>query len=352
MKKGNGYVRLNPEKLYRASLVKGWTQEELSKHAALDPRTVGKMLRGEPVRLSSATQLVKTLGIEEILSVVVDGSSNALESRGMEDGQAQPTELDEWRIERALTEWTVASNGLKYRVHLLRHHFLPDALSRGKCYDLSELSTKDDERIRERLLRHPKVCRKLGPHPQIPVNERTFPDEGGKLWWVIDRWVSGQTLEEGLSAKLVEDGTRPRIMREIAEGLCVLHRARIIRRELSPRSVWLRESDGSVLLTDFELAKLFDGSPTVSHSWPDEPYRAPEVGTEQIDVRADLYSWGRIFVRLVAGELPARGKEREALSSAHLPASVREIVCRVTAVPPSSRPDSIDQVLTALGSWT
>ena len=64
-----------------------------------------------------------------------------------------------------------------------------------------------------------------------------------------------------------------RVMRQIAEGLKALHAAEIIRRELSPRFVLLRESGiESVVLTDFELGKLFDGSPTVASDWPSDPY--------------------------------------------------------------------------------
>ena len=56
-----------------------------------------------------------------------------------------------------------------------------------------------------------------------------------------------------------------------------------------------------MVLTDFELAKLLDGNPTVAGRWPDDEYRAPEIGEEGIDERADLYSWGRILVRAIAG---------------------------------------------------
>ena len=88
------------------------------------------------------------------------------------------------------------------------------------------------------------------------------------------------------------------VMTGIACGLKALHRAGIIRRELSPRFVLLREADDRPILMDLELAKLSEGVPTVSpQEWPEDPYRAIEVGGDApIDARADLYSWGRIFV--------------------------------------------------------
>lgn len=92
-------------------------------------------------------------------------------------------------------------------------------------------------------------------------------------------------------------------MREIAIGLKALHNEGIILRELRPTTILLREGTGTVLLTDFELAKLSDGRPTVSRDrWPRNPYRANEVGAPTIDTTVDLYSWGRILVRAVCGK--------------------------------------------------
>ena len=63
-------------------------------------------------------------------------------------------------------------------------------------------------------------------------------------------------------------------MREIAGGLSALHRAQIVMRELAPSRVLLAKSDGRAVLTDFELAKLLAGGPTVSpgEEWPEDPY--------------------------------------------------------------------------------
>ena len=140
----------------------------------------------------------------------------------------------------------------------------------------------------------------------------------------------------------------------IANGLRAMHEAKIIRRELAPRFIILRAKDGSPVLTDFELAKLLEGRPTVAPKggWPDDPYRAAEVsGDGTVDERADAYSWGRIFTEVVLGSLPAKGQERTAFQKANLPASVREIVLRSVALPRSDRPSNMDELLKTVRQW-
>jgi serine/threonine protein kinase len=123
---------------------------------------------------------------------------------------------------------------------------------------------------------------------------------------------------------------------------------------LSPRFVLIRRGDNAAVLTDFELAKLLDGAPTVSpkKAWPDDPYRAVEVdGDAPIDARADIYSWGRILVHVVVGELPAKRQEADALGKAALPPAVRRLALSCVAPARSARPNSMDEVLAAIKKW-
>ena len=78
------------------------------------------------------------------------------------------------------------------------------------------------------------------------------------------------------------------LMHEIALGLDALHSASVVFRELAPSRVILAADDQRAVLTDFELAKLLDTGPTVSTSWPDDPYRAPEVEDATASERSDL----------------------------------------------------------------
>jgi len=114
----------------------------------------------------------------------------------------------------------------------------------------------------------------------------------------------------------------------------------------------IRESDGRAILTEFELAKLIDRGPTVStDQWPVDPYRAGEADSDDVDVRADIYSWARIGVHALLGELPEAGLDRLALEKIDLPPSVRDCLKSSTAVFRSDRPASTELVIPVIEEW-
>lgn len=104
------------------------------------------------------------------------------------------------------------------------------------------------------------------------------------------------------------------------------------------------------MLTDFELAKLVENGPTVSEDWPDDAYRAPEIGAGEPTTAADWYSWGRLVAHAAAGELPERGREREALAK-RLPMAVTELVGRCVDPLPSKRPTEWSELQAVVETW-
>ena len=101
-------------------------------------------------------------------------------------------------------------------------------------------------------------------------------------WWVIDEWIDGTGLDDLLRSGKPDGCLSRQWIKEIAESLLALHEKEVLRRELSPKTVLIDDESRSAILTEFELAKLLDGSPTVSkEEWPIDPYRAPEAASEK-----------------------------------------------------------------------
>lgn len=237
----------------------------------------------------------------------------------------------------------------------MRHRQVPGRWGAGKCYDLSGLGMKELARVRSYLTRHSQICDTIGTHPHIVQNRDAIVWSDSAKWWIIDEWVEGDSLENLLASKRLPSTLIPTMLRQVASGLTALHAAQIVRRELSPRYIWLRQSDRSVVLTDFELAKLLASALTVApqSGWPDDPYRAPEVDADQpLDARADVYSWGRILVHAVCGELPPPGQETPWLAESALPPAIRRLATACVALPPSERPASFGEILGKLKKWT
>ena len=354
------YVRLDPRKLDYLRLKKGWNLDTLFARAAdadtpLDKRTVKTILEGESAFLNSAKVVAGLLGAEDLVSVL---HPELLAEIGAPSGWGTPLEffskVGEWDVIEPIRDAEQTSNGLRYDVWKTAHCQVSGRFGRAKCYDLTQLNDRDRTRLRSRLTRHAEVCDRLGAHLHIARNYDALPWDHATWWWVIDEWIDGMSLAELLAKGELPGDRVPVLMRQIGAGLEHLHSKEIIRRELSPRFVVMRTADQSAVLTDFELAKLLDGSPTVSpkRSWPDDDYRALEVDADAtIDPRADIYSWGRILVHAACGKLPQRGGEAAALSRTELPPPVRKIAASCVALPPSDRPASMSEVLHVIRNW-
>jgi serine/threonine protein kinase len=310
-------------------------------------------LDGGSFQQSTILRWCKKLGIDPN-DLLLD---SAVIGRNGKWDDEQPVAGD-WQVGEQLTRWVEATNGLQFRIFKMSHRYMTDGrLARGKVFDLSGF--KDDDRADfVRLLeRHPRVCQEIGLHRNIAGNLTALPDVNGRDWWVIDRWVSGQTLKQALVAEPLAPGILPVVMRGIAEGLAVLHKHGYLRRELSPRFVILEDGTKNPVLTDFELAKLLVGGPTVADEsdWHHvaDPYRAPEVSARSptLGPQIDVYSWGRIAIHAAIGEMPAADSEAEVAAINSLPKMIRGLVSACVAIDRAKRPASMEEVLVGIRRW-
>jgi serine/threonine protein kinase len=329
--------------------------DKFAEKAGINISTAKKMSRGGRVTLTVIGLAAKVFGITNHHELLHPDELRAL---GVAPVISVPTKyVEAWEIENYLSPWERTANGLQFCVAKLRHRYLKEPtepLARGKCYWLRHLPVGERERLEVELRRHPSICQRFAEHPNIAMNiTATFVDDGG-LWWVLDRWVEGPTLTEKLKNGRLEAVDLKTVMMGIGQGLLALHREKIVRRELSPRFVIVRAQDGCPVLTDFELAKLLDGKTVApKDGWHDDPYRAIEVaGDAPIDQRADVFSWGRIFVEAATGELSAKGEEAKHIQPLTIPETLKQMVVKCVAKPRSDRPAGMEAVLDALKRWT
>ena len=339
-------------KMRRLRIQFGLTVEEFCEKAGIIKETGRKLFNGKPVSLYTLSIAAGVFKIDNNLELLHPDELPAL---GIDpEVTLSGDTIQEWRIEARLSPWEKTANGLQYHFAHLSHRFLPSRFARGKCYDLRYPPSPERRRLEVQLQRHPEVCARVPDHPNVAKNFSALSVDHGGLWWVIDEFVNGSTLAERLNEGPLDNSALKTVMGGIAAGLGVLHKADVVRRELSPRFVILRNKDRTPVLTDFELAKLLDGAPTVSPTgaWPDDPYLAPEVVSRgTVDARADLYSWGRVFAHALLGTLPEPGADADAVRSAALPAAVKTILISCLALPKSDRPASVAEVQKALKRW-
>lgn len=333
------------------------TEKEMAAHLDISFRTYLKVRDGEPIQLGKARQIMQGLGLRHVEDVLSPESiDDYWEASGKRPMAIQGELPSEWLVLRPSGGVAKLSNGLRFQAWELCQRHMPERLARGKRYDLSQMAEAYRCRSDEFLRRHTRICDILRKCPYVTRNLLSMPDEDRNGWWVIDHWYQGPTLVEMIRQDAIESRQLPEIMRQIAKGLDAIHKAGVICRELGPEKVIFDFADESIVLTDFEMGKLFDGSPTVrGNEWPKNPYRAPEaegVDLRKDDLHIDFYSWGRILLHAVTGtEDVMPGEEAEALRGADLPTRVRGMTLQCVDLDRRNRPKTATAVLRAIAKW-
>ncbi|MCA9151680.1 MAG: hypothetical protein KDA92_20390, partial [Planctomycetales bacterium] len=65
----------------------------------------------------------------------------------------------------------------------------------------------------------------------------------------------------------------------------------------------------------------------------------------------DLYSWGRIFLHALLGELPSGTQRPSDATLANLPTKLRQFVMDCVALNPARRPRDFSSILKVLEKW-
>ena len=344
-----GLVEVDFDGLTAVCAEQGKIVDDVLNKADLVPHTIRRVRKGLSVRRSTLNELLRLIGPQNLGRILRHGINPSTRAQDG-SGQSRSDPLVEWTEPQFLTPWITLPNDLQYQVSKRRHRHLTETFARVKCYELSFLPDDERKRRSDQLLRHASVCRRLTPNPRIPINQGSFPDSSWDHWWVIDYWIDGIFLSDVLAIERFPLPEIVRIGRELAEGLKLLHDNGIVRRGLDPKHILLRTPDRSVVLTDFELAKLLDGAPTVAKGWPPDLYRAPELGDGEAAISVDIYSWGRIMTYMALGVLPVAGREKKSLHGSDLPESLIDLLVRCVGDSPQRRPSTMQNVLDALSA--
>ena len=187
--------------------------------------------------------------------------------------------------------------------------------------------------------------------------------------YLVMELLEGESLEQRLSRGSplpLPDALQIGV--QILSALEAAHAHGVVHRDLKPDNVWLSPSASGphVKLLDFGIAKLrvssdFRHVHTRPGSMMGTPaYMAPEqaISADQVDARADLYSFGVILYEMLSGFRPVdaddpatileklmRGEIRPLASkNSSLPPALCALVDRLVAPDPDARPASASYV--------
>ena len=206
-------------------------------------------------------------------------------------------------------------------VYKARHNEL-DHVVAIKEYLPSELAVREGSTIRaksaecethfadglRRFREEAKALIEFQQHPSI-VDCREFFRANGTAYLVME-YVEGLPLSESLrqreaAGKPFTENDLLSIAIPLAQGLAHIHRAGVIHRDIKPANILVRRSDQQPVLIDFGAAKQAVAEHSRSLAPYTEGYAALEqVADGQLGPWTDLYGFGAVLWRMVAGGNP------------------------------------------------
>ena len=216
-------------------------------------------------------------------------------------------------------------------------------LNRAVALKFLPLEMAEDAAALERFRREAQAASALN-HPNIctiyDVGE--LPLESGASSepqrFIAMEFLDGQTLERRISGKPLPLQETVDLAIEIADALSAAHAQGIIHRDIKPANVYVTKR-GNAKVLDFGLAKLTHqrtsepysnlsavaateasaGITLIGRAMGTPNYMSPEqVRGEELDARADLFSFGVVLYQMVTGLVPFRGETSEAVTEAIL----------------------------------
>ena len=140
--------------------------------------------------------------------------------------------------------------------------------------------------------------------PHLPLIYEAVEQEGENL--VIEEFVQGDTLDFLLADTLFTAQETRKIVKQLCQGLWVLHSMAAVHRDIKRENVILRGNDA--VLIDFDAARLHKPqAESDTHILGTTGFAAPEqYGLGQSDTRTDIYSLGVLMNVMLTGQHPSK----------------------------------------------
>ncbi|HYL05263.1 MAG TPA: protein kinase [Thermoanaerobaculia bacterium] len=203
-------------------------------------------------------------------------------------------------------------------------------------------------------------------HPNICTVHDIGETAGDEQLFIAMSCYRGATLRKRLAAGPLPLPEVVDLGRQICYGLAEAHRHGIVHRDIKPANLMVT-ADGIVKILDFGIAKLAGEAAItrVGSTLGTPGYMSPEQALgREVDARTDLWSLGAVLYEMVAGRLPFRGENHQAMLYSLLnaepeplarlrpevPPGLERVVARLLARDPLQRYQSADELAGALAA--
>ena len=176
--------------------------------------------------------------------------------------------------------------------------------------------------------------------------------------------IDGCNVDSYVPASGLSEDNAIQLIKKVAHALNVLHSHNILHLDLNPRNI-MRRNDGSVVLIDFGLSKVFDEdhnlkktvSVTIGGAFPGFAPLEQEDYEGAFTPTIDIYALGANFYKMLTGEKPPKPTKlmnglqvlKDKMKSKGVSNKTIGIVAKAMQFYPENRYQTVDEFLSALG---
>ncbi|XP_022864109.1 calcium and calcium/calmodulin-dependent serine/threonine-protein kinase-like [Olea europaea var. sylvestris] len=217
-----------------------------------------------------------------------------------------------------------------------------------------------DALLTNELLVMRKIVEDVSPHPNVIHLHDVCEDSGG-VHLILELCSGGELFDRIVAQARYNEAGAAAVVRQIAQGLAVLHRANIVHRDLKPENcLFLNKDKNSPLkIMDFGLSSVEDFTDPVVGLFGSIDYVSPEaLSGAKITHKTDMWSLGVILYILLSGYPPfiaqsTQQKQQMILNGQfsfyektwkNISSSVQHLISSLLKVDPDMRP-SAEEIL-------
>jgi len=217
--------------------------------------------------------------------------------------------------------------------------------------------------VKDRFMREAQAAAALD-HPNI-CTVYEF-DEAEEKTFISMAYIEGQSLRKKVETGPLELDEALRIALQVAEGLQIAHKKRVVHRDIKSANIMVAE-DNQAKIMDFGLARMTGGTLITKEGMTmgTVTYMSPEQARgEKVDHRTDIWSLGVVMYEMLTGKLPFKGEHEQAIVysilkekpepiteiKADIPVSIEQVVSKALEKDPDKRYQQAEELLDDLKS--
>ncbi|XP_056611689.1 serine/threonine-protein kinase 17B [Triplophysa dalaica] len=150
-------------------------------------------------------------------------------------------------------------------------------------------------------------------NPRV-VNLHAVYETDHDLVLLLEYAAGGEIFDHCMSEELLPEGQITRLIRQMLEGIHLLHQSNVVHLDLKPQNILLTSLSplGEIKIVDFGLSRRLGSAGELREILGTPEYVAPEIlNYEPITTATDLWSVGVIAYMLATGESPFAGEDKQ-----------------------------------------